>query len=478
MVANSFNQLLAGFSRRSRSVVGKYVRFIERDNNGLPSARNSLESLVLTLMDFSSEDSGIDIAAKILDTYAQAPQGERVAFWRWLAEHYAPDAERVNSACRAYLETPSAALQGALIGVLESPRRELFRRLNLAPRATSRLVEMRSELLAHLNLYPELSAVDADLCGLLRAWFNGGVLEMRRLTWTSSAEALDRIIRYEAVHAMQGWEDLRSRLDPTDRRCFAFFHPAMPDNPLIFVEVALTTGISDNISAILDPARRRVDPTEARCAVFYSISNCQKGLHGIPFGNLLLRQVTAELSRDLPQLRHFVTLSPAPGLMAYLRTVAGAADATRIDQLQPADLEQLEMPGWWKDVARTKCLRRLVLPHAARYFMEAKLPNGKPLDPVARFHLGNGARLERINWLADKSDYGQRQSAGIMVNYVYDLSKVEENRKAYSQQGVIMTGKPIQRLSKVLESARAKRTALRRYARVSGAHAASMDVSP
>jgi malonyl-CoA decarboxylase len=272
---------------------------------------------------------------------------------------------------------------------------------------------------------------------------------MRQLSWSSPADILERIIRYEAVHSIKDWADLRRRLDPADRRCFAFFHPAMPDEPLIFVEVALTAEIPDNIQGILDPARPQIDLAEARCAVFYSISNCQRGLQGVSFGNFLIKQVAANLSRDLPQLRRFVTLSPAPGFLAYLRAVAAASiDVGRINRPDAADVERLARPGWWDDAVDADRLREIILPHALRYFLEAKLTNGKPLDPVERFHLGNGARLERINWLADRSDYGQRQSGGVMANYLYDLAEVEENHEAFAHRGIIVTGKPLQQLAK------------------------------
>ena len=195
-----------------------------------------------------------------------------------------------------------------------------------------------------------------------------------------------------------------------------------------------------------------IDLAEARCAVFYSISNCQKGLQGISFGNFLIKQVVADLSRELPQLQHFVTLSPVPGFLAYLRTVATAAGTDRTNGLDVADVEQLARLGWWEDAAGAERLREIILPHALRYFLEAKLANGKPVDAVARFHLGNGARLERINWRADQSDYGQRQSGGMMVNYLYDLSEVEENHEAFANRGVIATGRPIRQLVKSLES--------------------------
>jgi malonyl-CoA decarboxylase len=407
-----------------------------------------LEALSHILMGVKDESSGIAIAADILESYANAAVGDRLAFFRLLADRFAPDTERVKAACAAYLEAPSASYLSALTQVVESPRRGFFHRLNLAPGATSRLVEMRSDLLGHLKTSPELSAVNEDLFSLLQSWFNRGFLEMRPLNWSSPADILERIIRYEAVHSIKDWADLRGRLDPADRRCFAFFHPAMPDEPLIFVEVALTAEIPDNIQEILDPARPQIDLREARCAVFYSISNCQKGLQGVSFGNFLIKQVAANLSRELPHFRNFVTLSPAPSFLAYLRAiVAASTDADRVDRPEAADVERLARPGWWDDAVRADRLREIVLPHALRYFLEAKLTNGKPLDPVERFHLGNGAKLERINWLADRSDYGQRQSGGVMVNYLYDLAEVEDNYEAFVQRGIIVTGKPLQQLA-------------------------------
>jgi malonyl-CoA decarboxylase len=452
MAANSFVQLLTGFSRGSRTILRKYAPFAEWERAGVAPVTTRLEALCHALMGVKGEASGVAIAADVLDSYSEATTSDQLVFFRLLAERYAPDAEGVKAACTAYLEKPSAPRLGALMQAVETPRRELFRRLNLAPSGTSRLVEMRSDLLSHLKTCPELAAVDDDLTFLLQSWFNRGFLEMRRLSWSSPADVLERIIRYEAVHSIKDWADLRSRLDPADRRCFAFFHPAMPDEPLIFVEVAFTVEIPDNIRGILDPPKPPIDLAQARCAVFYSISNCQKGLQGISFGNFLIKQVVADLSRELPQLQHFVTLSPAPGFLAYLRTVATATGTGRTDGLETMDVERLARTGWWEDATGAERLREIILPHALNYFLEAKLANGKPVDSVARFHLGNGARLERINWRADQSDYGQRQSGGMMVNYLYDLSEVEENHEAFANRGVIATGKPIRHLVKTFES--------------------------
>jgi malonyl-CoA decarboxylase len=463
MVANSFSQLLKGFSQSCRILLRKKRPAAKRERAHTPLGTR-LGALSQALLGMQSEASGVAVAADLFDNYVRSSESDRLAFFRLLAERYTLDLERLRAACVAFLRSPSASHLNSLARGIESPRRELFRRLNVAPGATWRLVEMRGHLLGHLQVHPELSVVEDDLGALLKAWFNRGFLEMRRLISSSPGDLLERLIRYEAVHSIKDWEDLRSRLDPSDRRCFALFHPTMPHEPLIFVEIALTPEIPDNIQAILNPARELLDPAEARCAVFYSISNCQKGLQGVPFGDFLIKQVAADLSREMPQLRHFVTLSPVPGFLSYLREASAASTATdAADKLVAADLERFARPGWWEDAAGADRLRRLVLPHAMRYFLEAKLPNGKPLDPVARFHLGNGARLERINWLADRSDTGLRQSGGLMVNYLYDLTEVEPNQRAFAD-GVIATGKPMQQLAKTFAARRRRATEVDRTA--------------
>jgi malonyl-CoA decarboxylase len=269
--------------------------------------------------------------------------------------------------------------------------------------------------------------IDADLSHLLQSWFNRGFLSMQPINWSSPASLLERVIRHEAVHDILDWNDLRNRLQPPDRRCFGFFHPAMPEEPLIFVEVALTQGVPDSIQAVLADGRAPLSEEEADTAVFYSISNCQPGLRGISFGHFLIKQVATDLKRDLPNLEIFVTLSPIPGLMDWLRTeepgLAGQA-------CKAVDVE----------------VRDHLLELTARYFLEAKNRQGRPRDPVARFHLGNGARLERLNWMGDSSEKGLRQSAGMMVNYRYHLPAIEELHEAYANQGTIATGEPFQQM--------------------------------
>ena len=266
---------------------------------------------------------------------------------------------------------------------------------------------------------------------------------MRRIDWNTPAAILEKIIRYEAVHAIDDWDSLRRRIDPPDRRCYGFFHPALTDEPLIFVEVALTKGIPAAIEPIIKAERRPLPVEQANTAVFYSISNCQAGLRGVSFGNFLIKQVVEELHRDLPHLKAFVTLSPVPGLMRWLKDQAEKPGA--LNKSERAALAAVQEPDWTKDAAKIDELGPKLTPLAAQYFLEAK-SRGKPLDPVARFHLGNGARLERINWMGDLSSNGLQQSAGIMVNYLYDLSDIEKNHEAYAMRDEVVAASSVYKL--------------------------------
>jgi malonyl-CoA decarboxylase len=298
---------------------------------------------------------------------------------------------------------------------------------------------MRADLLADRHLdADQRERVDADLFHLLQSWFNRGFLEIRRISWSSPASLLEKVIRYEAVHHIRDWQALRERLEPEDRRCFGFFHPALPDEPLIFVEVALTDAVAGGIRDLLDPARAILPAHKASTAIFYSISTCQTGLRGIALGHFLIKQVAVELQGELPNLRHFATLSPVPGFAAWL---AGGEGADMVGRLAG----ELASPAPVDDDLKARLLRR-----AIEYFTVAKRADGKPVDPVARFHLGNGARLDRILWRADMSEKGIGQSFGLMVNYVYDLGRIEENHEAYARSGVIAVGEPLHKLDRQL----------------------------
>jgi malonyl-CoA decarboxylase len=267
---------------------------------------------------------------------------------------------------------------------------------------------------------------------------------LRRIDWSTPANILEQIIRYEAVHEIRDWNDLRRRIDPIDRRCYAFFHPQLADEPLIFVEVALTESIPTAIAPLLAEERQPVPVERARTAVFYSISNTQRGLGGISFGSFLIKQVVEELRRELPKLEDFVTLSPVPGFMSWLKT---AGDLPISDEERPL-LGHLDEPDWWKNAELEGQLRSVIEPLAAHYFLKARTSKGRLIDSVARFHLGNGARLERINWLGDTSAKGQRESAGIMVNYLYRLVDIEKNHEAYANDGTVVASNAVKKLLK------------------------------
>jgi malonyl-CoA decarboxylase len=268
---------------------------------------------------------------------------------------------------------------------------------------------------------------------------------LRRIDWSSPANVLEKIIRYEAVHEISDWDDLRARIDSPDRRCYAFFHPAMTDEPLIFVEVALTREIPDAIAPILSRERAPLDPREATTATFYSISNTQRGLTGVTFGSFLIKQVVEEISRELPNLTTFVTLSPVPGFMRWLAAEREKADSTVIEPGDRAALAHLDSPGWQNDPGKAGELKAVLGPLAAYYFLTARTKTGRPLDPVARFHLGNGARLERIDLMADLSEKAMTQSAGIMVNYQYVLADIEKNHEAYAEAGEVVASSGVKR---------------------------------
>ncbi len=399
----------------------------------------TITTLSRGLLSGRGESSGMVVARHILAIFELLNEDERTEFFQFLNEKLCPDTDKVQVAASAYLDDPSPEMLGALQNSVESPRQEFFRRLNLAPGGTAEIVHMREALLDRLKEHPELKPVDYDLSHLFGSWFNRGFLVMRRIDWNTPAAVLEKIIAYEAVHEIQGWDDLKRRLDPTDRRCYGFFHPSLVDEPLIFVEVALTRDIPGSIHALISEDKTE-ETDEPRTAVFYSISNCQRGLAGISFGNFLIKQVADDLSREIESLKTFVTLSPIPGFMRWL-------SRARAEQtVGVRELSLLDHANWHKKKDAAARLSPVLKSMAAQYFLEEKRPDGKPIDPVARFHLGNGARLERINWLGDLSERGLAQSAGMMVNYLYDLSDIERNHEAYAEQGIIAASPAVQKL--------------------------------
>ncbi|MGA7481311.1 MAG: malonyl-CoA decarboxylase [Bradyrhizobium sp.] len=438
-MANAFfSDLLATISERGRTLLNR-----GKPDDGKEDAAGLIE-LCEAVLSGRGEASGTAMASEVLDRYHDLDATERRTFFHVLAQNFGPDRDRVNKAIETWIAEPGEGNGGALHFASEPRRQELIRRLNRAPGGTADLVAMRADLLGLISGDKDLAALDRDVAHLLASWFNRGFLVLRRIDWSTPANILEKIIRYEAVHEIRDWDDLRRRIDPVDRRCYAFFHPALVDEPLIFVEVALTETIPGAIAPLLAEDRELVGIERARTAVFYSISNTQRGLGGISFGNFLIKQVVEELRRELPKLEDFVTLSPVPGFMSWLKK---ADDVPVSDEDRPL-LEHLDTPDWWKNAELEGQLRSVVEPLAAYYFLKARSSKGRLIDSVARFHLGNGARLERINWLGDTSTKGQRESAGIMVNYLYRLDDIEKNHEAYANDGTVVASSAVKKLLK------------------------------
>ncbi|OQM74248.1 decarboxylase [Pseudaminobacter manganicus] len=406
--------------------------------------RRSLRELCAALISERGEASGFSLATAILDRYEKASPEDKAAFFKLLTESHDLDAEAVIAAATAYKAAPDADILARILNAAEAPRQELLRRLNRLPGATGRLVAMRGDLLSLTRDNPSFRRADLDFQHLFMSWFNRGFLVLRRIDWSTPANILEKIIAYEAVHTINDWDELRRRLQPSDRHCFAFFHPAMPDEPLIFVEVALTGEIPGSIDALLSEEREPIAETEATTAVFYSISNCQKGLAGISFGNFLIKQVATDLMQSLPNLKTFVTLSPVPGLTRWMRQEAQAGEGTEQGEAERGAL--LTRLAEAKSAVNVQTDGPALAALAAEYLLWAKRADGLPLDPVARFHFGNGASLEAIHPGADLSAKGLGQSCGVMVNYRYDLKTVEANHEQFAHRGEVATTRAIKSL--------------------------------
>ena len=401
---------------------------------------DSLASLAEALLSVRGEASGVAMAHEILDGYAGLDRAGKLSFLQLLADAFGADQARLGKAVADYGASPGPLTASALHAAAEPRRQELIRRLNLAPGGTLEIVRMREDLLSALRSHPELEPADLDFAHLFASWFNRGFLVLKRIDWSTPAQLLEKIIRYEAVHAITSWDGLRRRLEPGDRRCFAFFHPRLADEPLIFVEVALTRAIPAAVAPLLSE-KEPVEPRKATTAVFYSISSCLPGLKGVSFGNFLVKQVVEELRRELPSLKTFVTLSPLPGFGPWLareREAAASGGASTLALPRREALRLLDHPSWPSHTQALRLLRPALESAAAQYLLEARTPGGKPLDPVARFHLGNGARLEQLNWMGDPSAKGLKEGLGFMVNYLYDPSRIERNHELFANRGKVV----------------------------------------
>ncbi len=440
MNTSFFSEMLQSIAERSRALIKRERREPAHERSA------SLIEQCEALLSGRGEASGVALAQEILARYADSTIGPRIGFFEALATTFGHDQARIDRAIAAYKSAPTPENAADLHRASEPRRLELFRRLNLAPGGTAALVRMREQLLDAMAHRDDLAVIDSDFVHLFSSWFNRGFLVLRRIDWSTSAAILEKIIRYEAVHEIQDWDDLRRRIDPPDRRCYAFFHPALVDEPLIFVEVALTREIPGAIAPILSDKREPVQPQRATTAVFYSITNCQRGLAGVTFGHFLIKQVVEEVSREVPRVTTFVTLSPAPNFADWLRRERVNSGSIVLDDDDRETLAGLDTEGWWRMPELAEKIREPFLRAAAWYYLRGRNKRGLPVDAVARFHLGNGARLERLDWLADTSERALKQSYGLMVNYLYDLDYIERNHEAYAQQRTIVASSAVSRL--------------------------------
>jgi malonyl-CoA decarboxylase len=397
-------------------------------------------------------------ASEIARWYAQASAPERLDCLRLISERFAHDREVLQAAHAQYEASQGSTEHGqaeiALRQALESPRSRLLQRFAGFAQGMRFLVNLRAEILPLLRTEKWLAPIDAELEGLFSSWFDVAFLELRRISWDSPASLIEKLIQYEAVHAIRSWADVKNRLD-SDRRCYGFFHPHMPDEPLIFVEVALLDQMADSMAPLLDETASAADLNKATTAIFYSISNTQPGLRGVSFGDSLIKRVVEALQEEFPKLKRFATLSPIPGLRSWLTRNTGKlleklgpklrqqlAQALAIDESTPeALLAAFDAP---LELNEKSPVRKLLLQAAATYLTELGKAE-RPLDPVARFHLGNGARIERLNWAADRSAKGLKQSCALMVNYLYDLNRLDKHRSQLAQ-GKIPTSSAIDAL--------------------------------
>jgi malonyl-CoA decarboxylase len=402
--------------------------------------------------------------AELGRTYLALNQTGRERFLKLLAEEFDIDHAAVAAVVERLAQATGderRAIERELRDALEPPRVELLTHFNALPEGVKFLVDMRAELMSLAPNEPVLAGLELDLKALLASWFDIGFLELKRITWEAPAALLEKLIVYEAVHEIRSWTDLKNRLE-ADRRCFAYFHPRMPDEPLIFVEVALVSGISDNVQSLLDETAPVGDPDTANTAIFYSISNCQRGLAGISLGDFLIKRVVDNLAAELPHIKTYATLSPIPGFRAWLdkripeegADFLSATERRVLQQALPPELaeqglgELLARPRWHGEEPLAQALRAPLLRLAARYLLTEKTARGRALDPVAHFHLTNGARMERLDWLADLAPKGMQQSAGIMINYLYRLSEIEANHEAYTGEGRVAASTALTRLAK------------------------------
>ena len=386
----------------------------------------SLYDYIENIYEAKGEISALSYSEELFDLLDEIDDKTFIKFFHYLEKNYDLEINSLYQILKNYEKRKDYNFYKDFKNITETKRSEIFRRLNSTQHGTIKLVKLREKLLRFLGKYPNLRKIDYDLSSLFKDWFNRGFLILKPIDWETPANILEKIIEYEAVHQIKSWDELRSRLEPEDRKCFAYFHPAMEDEPLIFIEVALTKDIPKNITEILEPNRSRIDSQEATTAVFYSISNCQNGLQGISFGNFLIKQVAKDLEKNFSKLTKFVTLSPVPGFVKWLEKNDSKLHKKLVNKLNISNIEK-----------NKSLINKLIFD----YFFISNREDNLPNDPVARFHIGNGAILENINFLGDVSEKGLQQSLGTMVNYLYDLEEVEKNHEKYVVDKKINTSK-------------------------------------
>ncbi len=437
------NDLEAASLAASRSTRERLAGTLRRKEEALSPRvlRRTLAELQAVVDSQVSEVEGGRRARNLALWYGAATPAQRRDCWLLMSEQFAPDPQKVGAARGQYEAAQHTSDQGPaeirLRRALVSPRTRLLQRFAVFPEGMRFLLDLRTELLAHLKAEKRLLALDAELENLFSTWYDIAFLELRRISWDSPASLIEKLIQYEAVHDIRGWNDVKNRLD-SDRRCYGFFHPQLPNEPLIFIEVALLDELPLAISPLLDESAAAADLDRATTAIFYSISNSQPGLRGVSFGDSLIKRVVETLKTEFPRLRTFATLSPIPGFRVWL----GKNAAVMLDRLDAKAHSALGLALAREPVTATQFLaaaenaqaldakspvRQLLMQCAASYLGGERV-DGKPVDPVARFHLGNGARIERLNWAGDVSPKGVKQSYGLMVNYLYDLKRLDKYR--------------------------------------------------
>jgi malonyl-CoA decarboxylase len=457
-----FNSIVAG-----PIIAQSMPRFLANLLRILQSRRSTdMQFLCRHLLSSRGEASQTALAQEVITAIAAMNSGERVKFFDMLNREFSPDEAAVRRAAADYLLAPGPDTLSGLSAAVEAPRQELFRRINTAQRGTETLVGMRGDLLELLSSGTNFEALDADLRHLFRSWFNRGFLRLERISWQTSALILEKLIHYESVHEIHGWPDLRRRLQ-ADRRCFAFFHPALADEPIIFVEVALANKLSDNVEPLLDTNAPVLAPERADTAIFYSINNCQQGLRNVPFGNFLIKQVVAEIAAELPNIKMYGTLSPLSRFARALRDTQNERGFTpaRLARLLADYAAELTAAGGGSDpveaflhlleqpLAHREVLAAPLERLALAYLTKARGRDGKLYDPVAAFHLSNGARLERVNAFGNLRPYGLEASVGVTVNYRYLPAEFEENHERFVRGGRISVSSGLLRENKLVTAA-------------------------